>query len=344
MNEHNSWLRVKSSTTSFAKLIGKGLIEGIGPRKVIYAGISTLVEHATTFFKDRSEERLHRFHKWLLDRTDEGNISDLYLKEFDEEDYYQLLKSVVNDDETEKVEIYARIFNFIKIGLIPGKFRRYMIRLTKALTIDDLEVMRKIYVSGNFEFIDDGDFVSQISKITTSNDSMTQISIRTLVQQGLLLDTKTVGPILPSEIFGKVAQWFFDQDVLTPQSIGKNHKGIVDVVLISEKSEMENQNFKDLISFLNSKGLSFVASTIGKFSLTIEKAKCLVLVFGKTPTSEMLNYFSKMKSSRIPIISVQLVSGGGAVISNSIRNSMQISHEDDYIVLYDDIQNKLKAK
>jgi len=217
--------RTKKTAISFASVLGREtsslIIPGGG---LALEGIKTLVEHCREWYKDRTEGRLYEFHERILKGINNEQLKDFLEKEFSIDEYYSLLNHVLQDEEDQKIDVYARIFQALQLGLILEKYRKHIIRCCRELKYSDFNLMRLIYINEKYEFVGPGNRVQQIKALTESNDPIKAYGIQTLYRLGCLSEVDKNKPLWPTELLKIIVELIYDEADLTEISIGKKAK------------------------------------------------------------------------------------------------------------------------
>ncbi len=148
-HEKESKNRAASSTTALAKFGAVAAAGAIfGPPGAVLATVAVLLPgHAIGLLKEKRARRISRFHEDLLNGVPEEEVPRLVAK-LASDDYASILEKVYQDDEGEKVELYARLLRYLAStaeGATRGKeLERHMIRSLRELAASDLITLRKL--------------------------------------------------------------------------------------------------------------------------------------------------------------------------------------------------------
>ncbi|MBE4444334.1 hypothetical protein WMQ58_04475 [Vibrio diabolicus] len=220
MRKEKSLSRAKGSAASLGDLLLKEGITSIAPGATILYELGKLaVEHGKRYYADRTEERLENFHKFILeDHVDARvDLDEILSKKFDLDDYHALLSSCIQDIENEKTKIYANLMKFLILSNLPQEERRYYIKLTKELTYQELQFIRELYINQNYHFMTVGGPSEQVRKLLSSSAPMTNITIKSLINHGLIFEDKSG----ITDIATQYVRLMFVDDELTPKSINQ---------------------------------------------------------------------------------------------------------------------------
>lgn len=180
----------------------------------LYKCSKILLKHAVKFFTDSRDIRIKEFHETILEGIDPDKQDNLLNKEFSIADYYSILNHILQDEEDTKIQVYAKIFKGIILGLIPLKYKIHIIKSTRELKFSDFELMRLLYINDKYEFITPGNRINQIKQLTDTNDPIKSYSIQSLIRLGFLLDRDGNKPPWPSELLKILVELLYDEKEL----------------------------------------------------------------------------------------------------------------------------------
>ena len=216
-----SLARGKESGYSFAPELAKEGLSALFPGGgLVYAGVEALVKHGIQFYEDRKKSRIEAFHENILSGDPEA-ARQVLDKEFSIEDYTLLLSHAVQDEEDEKVEIYARLFKALQRDLLPAPFKLHILKSSRNLSRADFDLMREIFVAAKFKFKDEGDLERQITLRTVSANPMMNLAIQNLVRQGYLYEKTSDAPPYPTALLNSIVQAIYQDEELRPEAVGK---------------------------------------------------------------------------------------------------------------------------
>lgn len=125
------------STLKIGKALACDFVPGTG---TLFAIVEGLYQIQT----ERMEERLGIFHEKLLH---ENEIPEEVIdKNFLADDFYKILRHCINDDESQKVELYAVFYAGLISGKVNQRDRVNFIKALSELTYDDIDNLRNVYM------------------------------------------------------------------------------------------------------------------------------------------------------------------------------------------------------
>ncbi|MEZ9133661.1 hypothetical protein AB4143_05845 [Vibrio breoganii] len=220
MDEERSLTRSKKSASSLADILLKEGVNTLLPGSSLMYEVGKLaVQHGRQYFTDRTEQRVYDFHVGIIsdETADEAKFKSFLAKSFDLDEYHAVLNACVQDIENEKTEIYSDLMKSLMVKGIATRHRRFFITVTKQLTFVEIDFFRNLYINANFDMMTVGGTQQQVISMLSSQDTMTDITIRTLVSYGLVTDDRKGMTGL-----GKLyAEALFEQQKLTPKSINR---------------------------------------------------------------------------------------------------------------------------
>lgn len=220
MDKEKSLTRSKKSVSSLADILLKEGVNTLIPGSSLFYEVGKLaVLHSKQYFTDRTNQRLHDFHVGIIqdETADEIDLEKILKKTFDLDEYHAVLNACVQDIENEKTKIYSDLMKSLMVKPIEIKYRRFFITITKQLTFFEIDFIRNLYINASFDMMSAGGTHQQVTSMLNSQDSMTDITIRTLVANGLVTDDRKGITDL-----GKLyAEALFEEQKLTPQSINR---------------------------------------------------------------------------------------------------------------------------
>lgn len=224
-DKKKSLTRTKKTSISLFDVLGaeaaSSLVPGGG---IIYKLSKTLFTHTKNWWEDRRNNRIEEFHEKLLLGIPKNEVNSFLRKDFSIDDYYSLLTHVVQDEENEKTDIYVKIFQSLILDLIPMEYKRHIIKSIKDLKFSDFELMRLLYINEKYEFKAPGNKINQIKSLTNVQNPIQICSIQTLIRLGYLFDKDGAKPPWPTDLLKIIIELLYDEDVLTPEAIGKEQK------------------------------------------------------------------------------------------------------------------------
>ena len=167
---------------------------------------------------------IENFHQQLILGIPVEAQKEFLKTKFSIQDYYSLLTYVVEDEEEEKTEIYAKLFQGLILNLIPPEIRLHLIKSVRELKYSDFDFMRKLYINEKYEFKAPGNKINQIKSLTISSDPLACYSIQTLIRLGFLYGADGAKPPWPTNLLKSLVEFLYDEDNLTPESLGQKAK------------------------------------------------------------------------------------------------------------------------
>jgi len=216
----------KRALTSLGEIAiqGGAIAAGVPGVGIAYKTIKILVEYARAYYNDRRNDRIKDFHEKVLSGVPDDQREEFLAAEFSVEDYYALLEKAVQDEEDSKVEIYAKLFRCLILGLIPDDYKLHVVKTARELNFSDFEFMRKLYINDKYEFIGPGNKLSQISNLTSSANPLRSYSVQTLIRLGFLNERQTNRPPWPNDLLKILVELLYDKESLTAESLGAKVK------------------------------------------------------------------------------------------------------------------------
>lgn len=261
------------------------------------------VKHAKNYIKDRTEDRLIEFHRFLLEGLPESERKNFSSRTFSKEDYYNLLNAVIQDQESEKIEIYSNLFQGIILGAIPQKYKSHLIKTIRDLSLSDLELMKTLYIRS----IKDQSLVrTSLDEKQTSENFTEAYSFQTLLRLGFLApSSNNVIPFLITDLLRFTVEFFYDIDLdkLTPV-----YKKPLRVFLAYDKFGADNNDLFNIMTTLQNEGINTVCALPLRMSLPLLIAPIIVLCLKRQ--SNLLDTIKKF----VPIENkeiIQLILPGG---------------------------------
>ncbi len=209
--EEKSIARSKQSAVRLVDIIAE---EAAG---IIPGGASTykvgklLFKHASDFYSDRRDKRLEKFYRKILSDGDPNYWEEIKDKEFSFDEYYSLLNFVVQDEEEQKIDFYAKLFRIILLGKIPEKYRAHVIRSARELKLSDIELLKQLYITEKVGNSGLRNQLSQISALTQPDSPLKMYSIQTLIRFGYLTVRKESKPPWPTKLLKLLVESIFDE-------------------------------------------------------------------------------------------------------------------------------------
>lgn len=330
--------RGKESGFSFGSELAKEGLNLIIPGSgLAYEAVKALVKHGKQYYEDRKEARIEEFHRKILD-GDPDAIQQIADQDFSPEDYTLLLTHAVQDEEEEKVEIYAKLFKALQRDLLPAPFKLHILKSSRQLTRSDFDLMREIHVAARFSFKDEGDRERQVAERTVSSDPMKNLSLQTLVRLGYLYEKNRDSSPQPTELLSTIVHAIYDDEDLKPAAIGKEiwlgqiFLGSFDLAAYSGlltriTHHLERHNIKTVMAV--PKGNA--AIVLGMSSLLVVFLDPENQATGEEFIRENYTYHSKMVKAYLPGSSRMVVTEGRTFTFEQV-NEESIKEFADYLL------------
>jgi hypothetical protein len=231
MERKKSVSRAKKSATTVAELLAKEGISVIVPGGgLMYDAAKVLVDHAKSYFSDRTAKRIEDFHSALLvGKTDQDEWEDFLKSPFEPDDYYAVLSSCVQDIETEKVEIYSSLMNYLIESELGSDLRRHFIKSCKELTYSDLSFLQTLYINSKHDLMTVGGTHQQLKTILSTKDPLKILTIEKLKSFGFI--PAAGGKITP--IAEQFVHAIFSADKRSPVAVGRKKFTGITVVIVT---------------------------------------------------------------------------------------------------------------
>lgn len=306
IDKKKSIVRSKKSLISLGEIFVATGAATLGPKGAIgYKIAKRGIQHVLEYISDRKEERLAKFHELVLNDIPDGKQQEFLNKPFSKEDYYNLLNRVVQDEEDDKVEIYAKLFQGIVLDAIPKKYKLHLIKTTKNLSRSDLELMRTLYtreIKGTSVL---RTFLSE--KQSTSNFNETY-SFQTLLRLGFLAPSSDdATPYLTTDLLKFTVEFFFDIDI---ERITPVYRKPLRVFLAYDKGTTDSNTLLRILNALQNEGINTVCACPVRTSLPLLLAPIIAICVQKQGNLiDSIRKFVPIESKEI----IQVVLPGGVL-------------------------------
>lgn len=277
----------KRALTSFGEIViqGGATAAGIPGAGIAYKAIKILVEYARAYYNERRNDRIEEFHNKVFAGVSEDQQEEFLKAEFSIQDYYALLEKAVQDEEESKVEIYAKLFRCLILGLVPNDYKLHIIKATRDLNFADFELMRQLYINDKYEFVGPGNKLSQISNLTSPINPLRAYSIQTLLRLGFLNERETHKPPWPNDLLKLFVELLYEKEALTAESLGAKVKtaDTERLRVFFAYSELNNESSKLLCSLADRLHNLYIKSVIAlpnKKSFPLTVAPMVVVCIG----------------------------------------------------------------
>lgn len=185
------------------------------------------------FFKvrdDRNKARLQLLTETLLEGQDKEVGSKLLLVELEVEDVFDVIHNMIDDEETEKAEYYAKLLKYIaRKG--PELSRKRKVALTKQfrnLDVIDFSILKEICEMPTDVIKEDSILMGEFKKKCKA-DIYSMLSMKKLISMGLveddfLISHQSLGPSNDYNTYREILcnlgdDITFDEGVLIPLSV-----------------------------------------------------------------------------------------------------------------------------
>lgn len=232
--ENRSLARTKTTFKNILDSVLREVFSTVPLGGIGYDWIKVLIGHAMQYRNDQNQERIEKFHQAIFCGANAEETERILECEFSMKEYTQLLSHVIQEDEDEKVDVYARLFKALQSNTIPTKYRNHFLRLSKELHIDDIEFMRKVFIYSNFKLKENGDIRRQMEGLTNTQDPIINISVQNLVRMGYLYEKSGTKPNYPTDMLATFINVVYYPDELAPEAIGKQIWNDISVTIACE--------------------------------------------------------------------------------------------------------------
>lgn len=219
--KEKSLIRSKGTIISLADILAKEGAGFVPGGATMYDLAKLLAQHVKAYLKDRTEERLLNFHHELLSGIPSEDQTKFLEQEFSIDSYYSLLNHALQDEEEQKVDVYAKIFKGLQLGLISNEYRLHLIRGIRELKYSDFEFMRRIYINEKYEFKHPGNRINQVKALTVTRDPVKSYSIQTLIRFGFLSESDDKKPPWPTNLLNILVEFLYNPQDLLDEALKK---------------------------------------------------------------------------------------------------------------------------
>jgi len=137
---------------------------------------------------------------------------------------YSLLTHVVEEEENEKIEIYAKLLQGIILKVISPEIKFHLIKAVRELRFSDFNFMRQIYISEKYEFKGPGSKFNQIKSLTVPKDPIKCHSVQTLIKLGFLYEKDGTKPPWPTNLLVTIVEFLYEEKDITAEAKEKAAK------------------------------------------------------------------------------------------------------------------------
>jgi hypothetical protein len=225
VNKHNRFTKnTVFKVGDFIAETGSSLVPG---GTIAYSAIKNIISIAKDYHEYKAEQKTQQFHTAIFSGE---NREDFLNKEFNIDYYTTLLKSCLQDIEDEKTDIYGKLLKgLIKNPNLNKETKNRMILLVNELTMNDILLLKKIYIHIKYNINNAHNKNSDIKNILNTQDSQTRTSKNRLVYYSLLdIDNDYI-----DEFIIPFLETIFDENELTPENIGLKEWRNIKVWIIS---------------------------------------------------------------------------------------------------------------
>jgi hypothetical protein len=233
-SKSKSITRSKQTSIKFADILAEGGITLLDPTLAIaYKGIKLLFEHGRNFYKERTDARIQDFHEKLLeDGGNEYSSQEILDKPISLDDYYALLSAAVQDNEELKIEFYANLLRSLVFQQVPQEYKFYLMKATKDLTFEEIELVRQIHIYENYELVPAQGPTEQLSSLLNTTSTLKKLMIDNLIRLGLL-EKKDSQKYQPTDLLKLMAESVYKTSELQPESIGRKRWSRLEFIIFS---------------------------------------------------------------------------------------------------------------
>lgn len=192
-DKKKSLARSKTTTLRLGDILTTAGLSALDPSLGLgYKLVKLVKDHGREWYENRAEDRILEFHRKVF----EGEIDDqekerIKNKEVSEDDYFLLLKYVLEDEQDAKVDIYAKIFRAIALNEISIQYKAHIARTARDLTWNQFELMKEIFLVGNENYFTGQQVATSLTKLLVKDPRDNPIAshdIQQLIRLGFLLE------------------------------------------------------------------------------------------------------------------------------------------------------------
>ncbi|POT56303.1 hypothetical protein C3432_12755 [Citrobacter amalonaticus] len=223
--------------------------------------IEGLVINSKNFYDEMNKKKLYELYMGIEQLDDDTE------KKFTRANLAFLIKKFMQDDEDNKTHLYSKLAINISKSDIPDEQRIDFISMLSALTVYDINFMKKVYIYDIFDIKGFKNTAEQLLKITESQEGREIKSINKLYANGLIFEPnkgKAAGQYYkPTEYLKNFILMLFDSQELTPDAIGEHEKNKSDIFFMKNSEYMSKKEYYDelVINSLESLGYSLIINT-----------------------------------------------------------------------------------
>lgn len=223
--------------------------------------IEGLVTNSKNFYNEMNEKKLYELYMGIEELDDNTE------KKFTRENWAFLIKKFIQDDEINKTHYYSKLAINISKSDAPDEQRIDFISMLSALTVYDIEFMKKVHIYDTFDIKGFKNKAEQLFEVTESHEGREIKSINKLYANGLIFEPnrgKAASQYYqPTEYLKVFISMLFDSQELTPVSIGVHEKNKSDIFFMQNSEYIsKKERYDDLIiKPLESLGYSIIINT-----------------------------------------------------------------------------------
>ncbi len=356
--KEDSLQRSKKSLTTLAEIIGPRALDMLAPGAGVAFDLSKLsFEHAREYMRERTKQRIEDFHIKLLEGCkDKEELDELLEKDFSLEDYYGILSAVTQDEEDDKIDIYARILKGILNGKIDKKYKTHVIKSAREMSVRAFELMRTLHIASKVLLEGENTIADQIRNILDSADPLQTHATQTLLRFGYI----ATEPVLKHQpLLDMVINAIYDESELAPEAIGRQKWGSkAHVALIA--TDLANKHVDNIIKQLDKLDINLSPITPKGFPKLMKQRAiagasrgaarplmCLVCVDGKSekhPDMEELFLTNTNFRNQHPVI-ITLPGASARIFEGQGYDTFDMARDFDVKLnlIHDMVKNKLNA-
>jgi len=311
--ENKSISRSKKSFLSMADILIESGVSLVPGGSIEYKLIKTLGTHALSWKRDFTIQRLEEFHEKIIKGVPPESRNEFLRNQFSMGDYYSLLKHVTEDEENEKIEIYARLFQGLILNVISPEIKLHLIKAVRELEFSDFDFMRQVYINEKYEFKGPGSKSNQIKSLTVPRDPIKCHSVQTLIRLGFLYEKDGTKPPWPTGLLKMIVEFLYEEKDIASEAEGKAAQMIetarLKIFFACDKLDIFSPLLADIGDRLYQHGIkNIIANPIHKTIPLIMSPIIAVCVYHKGNPIENLKKFVNLEQKTI----VQIVLPGAS--------------------------------
>lgn len=223
--------------------------------------IEGLVINSKNFYDEMNKKKLYELYMGI------EQLDDNTEKKFTRENLAFLIKKFIQDDEVNKTHFYSKLAINISKSDAPDEQRIDFISMLSALTVYDINFMKKVYIYDVFDIKGFKNNAEQLLRITESQEGREIKSINKLYANGLIFEPnrgKAAGQYYkPTEYLKIFILMLFDSQELTPNAIEEHEKNKSDIFFMQNAEYISKKEYYDeiIINPLMSLGYSLIINT-----------------------------------------------------------------------------------